>query len=173
MNMKTIIAAFAVAAATVASAGTFRWTLTPGTGSDGEGNAYSDWTEAWYGVNSGNKDKTFSKDKFTQSGDSYFIDIDFGTPGNDDLFKFGYNGADGKKGWADTGSQNPNGGNYNGTIKWAEILKATNNGGTFTGKFEGTNSGTFTIQSIPEPTSGLLLLLGTGLLALRRKTVRA
>ena len=172
MNMKTIIAAFAVAAATVASAGTFRWTLTPGTGLDGKGNAYSNWTEAWYGVNSGNKDNTFSREKFTQSGNSYYIDIDFGTPENGDLFKFGYNGA-GNKGWADTGSQNPAGQDYKGTIKWEDILNATNNGGTFTGKFEGTNSGTFTILSIPEPTSGLLLLLGTGLLALRRKTVRA
>ena len=172
MNMKTIIAAFAVAAATVASAGTFRWTLTPGTGLDGEGYAYSNWTEAWYGVNSGSKDNTFSKDKFTQLGNSYFIDIDFGTPGNDDLFKFGYNGAK-NKGWADTGSLNPTGFDYRGTIKWMDILNATSNGGTYTGKFEGTDSGTFTIKSIPEPTSGLLLLLGTGLLALRRKTVRA
>ena len=172
MNMKTIIAAFAVAAATVASAGTFRWTLTPGTGLDGNDIAYSDWTEAWYGVNSGSKDNTFSKEGFTQEGDSYYIDIDFGTHENDDLFKFGYNGAD-DKGWADTGSQDPDGKDYRGTIKWTEILNATNDGGTFKGKFEGTNSGTFTIQSIPEPTSGLLLLLGTGLLALRRKTVRA
>ena len=172
MNMKTIIAAFAVAAATVASAGTFRWTLTPGTGLDGNGNAYSNWTEAWYGVNSGSKDNTFSREKFTQSGNSYYIEIDFGTPKDGDLFKFGYNGAD-NKGWADTGSQDPAGKDYRGTIKWADILNATNDGGTFTGKFEGANSGTFTIQSIPEPTSGLLLLLGTGLLALRRKTVRA
>ena len=172
MNMKTIIAAFAVAAATVASAGTFRWTLTPGTGSDGNGIAYSDWTEAWYGVNSGNKDNTFSKKEFTQVGDSYYIDIDFGTRENGDLFKFGYNGAD-NKGWADTGSQNPTGGNYQGTIKWTDILNATNNGGTFKGKFEGTNSGTFTLQAIPEPTSGLMLLLGAGMLALRRKAVRA
>ena len=172
MNMKTIIAAFAVAAATVASAGTFRWTLTPGTGSDGNGIAYSNWTEAWYGVNSGNKDNTFSKEKFTKLGNSYYIDIDFGTRENGDLFKFGYNGAD-NKGWADTGSQNPTGGNYQGTIKWTDIVNATNNGGTFKGKFEGTNSGTFTIQSIPEPTSGLMLLLGAGLLALRRKAVRA
>jgi len=172
MNMKTIIAAFAVAAATVASAGTFRWTLTPGTGSDGEGNAYSNWTEAWYGVNSGSKDKTFSKDDFTPLGNSYYIDIDFGTPKDGDLFKFGYNGVD-NKGWADTGSLNPNVGAYQGTITWTEILNATSDGGTFTGKFEAANSGTFTIQSIPEPTSGLLLLLGAGLLALRRKTVRA
>ena len=172
MNMKTIIAAFAVAAATVASAGTFRWTLTPGTGLDGNGNAYSNWTEAWYGVNSGNRENTFSKKDFTQVGDSYYIDIDFGTREDGDLFKFGYNGA-GNKGWADTGSQDPAGKDYRGTIKWTDILDATSNGVTYTGKFEGTDSGTFTIKSIPEPTSGLLLLLGTGLLALRRKTVRA
>ena len=172
MNMKTIIAAFAVAAATVASAGTFRWTLTPGTGVDGNGIAYSNWTEAWYGVNSGSKDNTFSKERFTQDGDSYYIDIDFGTHKDGDLFKFGYNGAE-NKGWADTGSQDPAGKDYRGTIKWADILDATSNGVTYTGKFEGTDAGTFTIKSIPEPTSGLLLLLGTGLLALRRKTVRA
>ena len=172
MNMKTIIAAFAVAAATVASAGTFRWTLTPGTGSDGNGIAYSNWTEAWYGVNSGNRDNTFSKDKFTQLGKSYFIDIDFGTPKDGDLFKFGYNGAD-KKGWADTGSLNPTGGNYNGTIKWVDIWNATQNGGTYRIDFQGTDAGYMTLHAIPEPTSGLMLLLGAGLLALRRKAVRA
>ena len=172
MNMKTIIAAFAVAAATVASAGTFRWTLTPGTGSDGNGIAYSNWTEAWYGVNSGNRDNTFSKERFTKSDDSYYIDIDFGTHENDDLFKFGYNGAD-DKGWADTGSQNPAGSDYRGTIKWTEILNATQKGETYRIDFQGTDAGYMTLQAIPEPTSGLMLLLGAGMLALRRKAVRA
>ena len=172
MNMKTIIAAFAVAAATVASAGTFRWTLTPGTGSDGNGIAYSNWTEAWYGVNSGNKDNTFSKDGFTPSGDSYFIDIDFGTHENGDLFKFGYNDAE-DKGWADTGSKNPDSYDYRGTIKWEDILNATQKGETYKIDFQGTDAGYMTLQAVPEPTSGLMLLLGAGMLALRRKTVRA
>ena len=172
MNMKTIIAALAVAAATVASAGTFRWTLTPGKGSDGNSIAYSNWTEAWYCVNSGDKDKTFSKKEFTQVGDSYHIDIDFGTPENGDLFKFGYNGAE-SKGWADTGSLNPDGFDYKGTIKWADILKATQNGKTYRIDFQGTDAGYMTLQAVPEPTSGLMLLLGAGMLALRRKTVRA
>ncbi|HBO98611.1 MAG TPA: hypothetical protein DD637_02060, partial [Verrucomicrobia bacterium] len=40
---------------------------------------------------------------------------------------------------------------------------------------ERTRSGqtSFAIQSIPEPTSGLMLLLGAGMLTLRRKAVRA
>ena len=172
MNMKTIIAAFAVAAATVASAGTFRWILTPGKGSDGNSIAYSNWTEAWYGVNSGNRDNTFSKDEFTPLGNSYYIDIDFGTREDGDLFKFGYNGAE-DKGWADTGSQNPAGSDYRGTIKWTDIWNATQNGGTYRIDFQGTDAGYMTLQAVPEPTSGLMLLLGAGMLALRRKTVRA
>ncbi len=172
MNMKTIIAAFAVAAATVASAGTFRWILTPGKGSDGNSIAYSNWTEAWYGVNSGNRDNTFSKDEFTPLGNSYYIDIDFGTREDGDLFKFGYNGAD-NKGWADTGSLNPDGYDYKGTIKWADIWNATQKGETYRIDFQGTDAGYMTLQAVPEPTSGLMLLLGAGMLALRRKTVRA
>ena len=172
MNMKTIIAAFAVAAATVASAGTFRWTLTPGTGSDGNGIEYSNWTEAWYGLNSGDKDKTFSKGEFTKLGNSYYIDIDFGTREDGDLFKFGYNGAK-NKGWADTGSRNPGGYDYKGTITWTDILDETQNGETYRIDFQGTDAGYMTLQAVPEPTSGLMLLLGAGMLALRRKTVRA
>ena len=58
---------------------------------------------------------------------------------------------------------------YYGSITWKQINDAIKSKGFF--KTDLSNNAGY-IMLTPEPTSGLLLLLGTGLLALRRKAVR-
>ena len=166
MNMKTIIAAFAVAAATVASAGTFNWTLTVNEDSTSY-ESVKDWTK--FGVDYNNSWQWIADRKGTENTLTGTIDSDKYTGGSGKNIKFGIRVNDS---WAaaDTG--------INWT-SWDDFWKSLQGEGATDKSFDlklggnGDTVGTFTIQSIPEPTSGLLLLLGTGLLALRRKTVRA
>ena len=164
MNMKTIIAAFAVAAATVASAGTFKWTLTV----DEKSTSYSSvssWTK--FGVDYGtwqwiaDRNGTENTLSGTIESSSY--------TGSDKHIKFGIRVNDS---WAaaDTG--------INWT-SWDNLWESLQGEGATDKSFDlklggtGATVGTITLHAIPEPTSGLMLLLGTGLLALRRKAVRA
>ena len=164
MNMKTIIAAFAVAAATVASAGTFKWTLTV----DEKSSSYSsvkDWTK--FGVDYGTWQWLWNRDgkKNTLSGTIESSNY----ASSDKYVKFGIRVNDG---WAaaDTGSI---------WTKWNDLWASLQGEGATNQSFDlklggnGDKVGTITLQAIPEPTSGLMLLLGAGLLALRRKAVRA
>ena len=164
MNMKTIIAAFAVAAATVASAGTFKWTLTV----DEKSSSYSsvkDWTQ--FGVDYGTWQWLWNRDG-TENTLSGTIDSS-NYASSDKRIKFGIRVNDS---WAaaDTGTN---------WTTWDDFWKSLQGEGATNQSFDlklggnGDKVGTITLQAIPEPTSGLLLLLGTGLLALRRKTVRA
>ena len=54
---------------------------------------------------------------------------------------------------------------------YANTYNTTAAGGTglAVGKYTGTGDGVWSTQAIPEPTSGLLLLVGAGLLALKRR----
>ena len=164
MNMKTIIAAFAVAAATVASAGTFNWTLKV----DEKSSSYSsvkDWTQL--GVDYGSWQFIWDRDG-TENTLTGTIDSNKYT-GSDKYIKFGIRVNDS---WAaaDTGTN---------WTSWDNLWESLQGEGATDKSFDlklggtGATVGTITLQAIPEPTSGLLLLLGTGLLALRRKTVRA
>ena len=165
MNMKTIIAAFAVAAATVASAGTFKWTLTV----DEKSSSYSsvkDWTQ--FGVDYGTWQWIADRNG-TENTLSGTIDSDKYTGGSGKNIKFGIRVNDG---WAaaDTGTN---------WTTWDEFWASLQGEGATNQSIDlklggnGDTVGTITLHAIPEPTSGLMLLLGTGLLALRRKAVRA
>ena len=161
MNMKTIIAAFAVAAATVASAGTFNWTLTV----NEDSSVANSWTQL--GVDYNGWKWLWNKDgeKNTLSGT---IDSSSYT-GSDKHIKFGIK-TDQSWAAADTGTI---------WTSWDKLWESLQGEGATDQSFDlklgggGDTVGTITLHAIPEPTSGLMLLLGTGLLALRRKAVRA
>ena len=162
MNMKTIIAAFAVAAATVASAGTFNWTLTV----NEDSSVANSWTQ--FGVDYNNSWQWIADrdgEKNTLSGT---IESSSYT-GSDKRIKFGIR-VNQTYAAADTGLI---------WTTWDEFWASLQGEGATNQSFDlklggnGDTVGTITLQAIPEPTSGLMLLLGAGLLALRRKAVRA
>lgn len=171
MNMKTMIAAFAVVAATVSSADTFKWVINPGSGSAADGVAYANWTGAGYAKNSpALVENSFSRTDYDKNGGYFTINLE-GSGG--DKFKFGIWSEDSDGNWVGFTHTGAKGGDYNdrfnGTIKWVDIWNATQNGGTYRIDFQGTDAGYMTLQAVPEPTSGLMLLLSAGMLALRRK----
>ncbi len=175
MNMKSMIAAAAVVASTVASASALKWTI--------------------------NANDDFSYDKisfkaFDKSGE--VIDYTAVTCGNgvfnsgEDFFTWDSTGAkvkpyggDNSGVWQDVGSViftfdkdnttvATTGGYKWGKLSWDDFYKSFKDGKDFTTGIFGDNGqvGTMTF-AVPEPTSGLMLLLGAGMLALRRKAVRA
>ena len=174
MNMKTIIAAFAVAASTVASASIFNWTITGGYSADNlflQGYEESTWLGEG-NIKSGDKKNVDSAFKW-ENGTLYVKNVDntldtWHQVGSLNFKLTGYTGE---------GATTP--GNYikSGSATWDDIYAALKKSGScdFTIKNGTSDIATIKLMSdvIPEPTSGLLLLLGTGLLALRRKTVRA
>ena len=163
MNMKTIIAAFAVAAATVASAGTFNWTLKVDESSTSY-ESVKDWTK--FGVDYGTWQFIWKRNgtENTLTGT-----IDSSKYPSSKNMKFGIQ-TDQNWAAADTG---------NWTTSWDNLWASLQGEGATDQSFDlklggtGAKVGTITLQAIPEPTSGLMLLLGAGLLALRRKAVRA
>ncbi len=173
MNMKTIIAAFAVAASTVASASIFNWTITGGYSAD---NLFLQGYEGSTWLGEGN----------IKSGDKKNVDSAFKW-GNGTLYAKNVDNP--QDTWHQVGSLNFKltgytgegaTGNYikSGSATWDDIYAAlTGKNGyyDFTIKAGTSDIATIRLMSdvIPEPTSGLLLLLGTGMLALRRKAVRA
>ena len=188
MNMKSMIAAAVVVASTVASAATFQWTVTLDNGADWDtiwinhydstGNSVKNkWGSDGASYSKGTSVMEFTFDKVDADGKAYLKDKD-GNINEVTYLKFGvYNG--------DTyiGNTTSDGYKWNSDSKclsWADIYKAIQNGGTFTtdvnfnpeNPWTTSKVGTMTF-AVPEPTSGLMLLLGAGMLALRRKAVRA
>ena len=174
MNMKTIIAAFAVAASTVASASIFNWTITGGYSADnlllqgyegtiwrGEGN-----------IKPGDKKNVDNVFKW-ESGKLYVKNVDYTQDAWHQVGSLNFKLTE----YTEEGATTP--GNYikSGSATWDDIYAALKKSGSydFTIKNGTSDIATIKLKSdvIPEPTSGLLLLLGTGLLALRRKAVRA
>ena len=161
MNMKTIIAAFAVAATTVASAAAFKWTLTV----NEDSSVANSWTK--FGVDYGTWqfiwDRNGTENTLTGTIDSSSY------TGSDKYIKFGIM-TDQSWAAADTGSI---------WTTWDDFWESLQKEGATDKSFDlklggkGDKVGTITLQAIPEPTSGLMLLLGTGLLALRRKRAKA
>ena len=185
MNMKSMIAAAAVVASTVASAATFQWTVTLDNGADWDTLWINHYDSAGNGVKNqwGNDGASYSKgsameftfDKVDADGKAYLKDND-GNINEVTYLKFGvYNG--------DTyiGNTTSDGFEWNkGDLSWEKIYNAIKDGGTYTvdlnfnpqTPWTTSKVGTMTFAA-PEPTSGLMLLLGAGMLALRRKAVRA
>ena len=169
MNMKTLIAAFAVAATTVASASIFNWTVT---GDAGAAHIYgyslpasSKWSQTVrkdlnqaagaFGSTNYRWEGGVLQAQHTDASNTHF------TQGNwyeVSQLRFAFKGN-----------------TFQTDIKWADVMKAFKDGNTYSKTFsdKSNNSYTLSITSLPEPTSGLLLLLGAGMLALRRKAVRA
>ncbi len=174
MNMKTIIAAFAVAASTVASASIFNWTITGGYSADNlllQGYEGSTWLGEG-NIKSGDKKNVDSAFKW-ENGTLYAKNADntldtWHQVGSLNFKLTGYTGE---------GATTP--GNYikSGSATWNDIYAALKNSGSYDFTIKNGENTLATIELtsdvIPEPTSGLLLLLGTGMLALRRKAVRA
>ena len=174
MNIKTLVAAFAVAASTVASASIFNWTITGDYSADnlllqgyegtiwrGEGN-----------IKPGDVKNVDSAFKW-ESGKLYVKNVDYTLDAWHQVGSLNFK----LTGYTGEGATTP--GNYikSGSATWDDIYAALKNSGSydFTIKKGENTLATIKLTSdvIPEPTSGLLLLLGTGMLALRRKAVRA
>ena len=174
MNIKTLVAAFAVAASTVASASIFNWTITGGYSADnlllqgyegtiwrGEGN-----------IKLGDVKNVDSAFKW-ESGKLYIKNVDYPLDAWHQVGSLNFK----LTGYTGEGATTP--GDYikSGSATWNDIYAALKKSGSydFTIKTGTSDIATIKLTShvIPEPTSGLLLLLGTGMLALRRKAVRA
>ena len=191
MNMKTIIAALAVAATSVASAAVFNWSVA---GKDGStwpfpGCSYTDSTT--------DASVTIPEDKSGKAHIYAYVNSTGGLIRKDlnqasgDFSSANWRWNDGvlqAKGDKDDSTWEnimyiafAFHGNRMQTKKIdCEELKEALENGTYTTDFtykpknsELSYTYTLTISSVPEPTSGLLLLLGAGMLALRRKAVRA
>ncbi len=180
MNMKSMIAAAVVVASTVASAATFQWTV--------KTDADVSWDKMSCRIYSEDKKNFLDVDGLASKN---WFDTGSGSlvsaPGTDGKFTFTKDGTSYTAGYlrfnfangdtyvgntSNTGYQWANAGG--GIISWDDVLNAINGGNAFSVDVksfvswtEGKTIGTFTIT--PEPTSGLMLLLGAGMLALRRK----
>lgn len=192
MNIKTMLAAAAIVASTVASADAMKWQITINTDSLPDSISYTEngqsgtiYPKQWDAIKMWNNGSN-SYLKKDNDGDYYFTWGDWGEmsyePG---VLKFViYDNSGETDQWGDgtwlgdTGSKGGNGDDkYYGTITWDEVLNSIKENGYYKGKFFSYNNtimnDAFTLtRVIPEPTSGLLLLLGAGMLALRRKAVR-
>ena len=191
MNIKTMLAAAAIVASTVASADAMKWQITINTGSlpssittDNGGTINP---QEWDAIKMWNNGSNSYLKKDNNDGNYYFNWGEWGdmnyTPGNLKFVIYDNSGETDTNGdgtWlADTGSKGGNGEDkYYGTIYWNDVLGEIAKNGSYKGKFFSYNNtimnDAFTLtRVIPEPTSGLLLLIGAGMLALRRKAVRA
>ena len=177
MNIKSMIAAAAVAASTVASASIFNWTITANEGSTltkGSLASYDDTT--WIRT-----DDFWTANNGTKASGS-LNESDWGYKYEDGTLK-GWSGSTsswlevGKFSFGITGNINGDTEKTGGTdILWSDVLAAWKDGKAYSkGFWYGDNTGALsgTISITPEPTSGLMLLLGAGMLALRRKAVCA
>lgn len=186
MNMKTMIAAFAVAATTVASAAEFKWLMSDnywgGKASDANGCSRNDLDHfsAAPGVNRYQFVTDTSKWNWTVGTQMQKLK-------DDGKYGFTY---DSDKAWTDYYGKNYSlviklGGNDVGAtadntaisgavyagyyVRVDDLFDALAKDGKYELKDKGDHLiGTFTGVA-PEPTSGLMLLLGAGVLALRRK----
>ena len=175
MNMKSMIAAAAVVASTVASASVFNWSISSAGGASSltaEIYSYTDPNKTTPSGDDGGMryDQNIAQGAFDnanyrwENGVLQASSIGWNEMTNGDWYdveKIAFKVT--PKGQQDQWA----------TIDWSDIMTAAKAGNAFTKDFSvnGTNY-TLTVANLPEPTSGLMLLLGAGMLALRRKAVR-
>ncbi len=191
MNMKTMIAAFAVAAATVASAAEFKWLMSDnywgGKASEADGYSRNDLDHFSAAPSVNRYEFVTDTSKWNWGAGTQMQKL------NDDGLKYGFT-YDSDKAWTDYYGKNYSlviklGGNGVGAtadntaisgavyagyyVRVDDLFDALAKTGSFTLKDKNDHViGTFTGVA-PEPTSGLMLLLGAGMLALRRKHAKA
>ena len=177
MNMRILLAALALAATPAIQAMELKWTIHPSDGTAKEGGKYADWNYGLFLAGTATSYNSLPREKWRYDQNGCFK-LNFGNTvfADDTLFFFGImiydDTAKAYKGSASTQllSKVIDGTTYNyGGITLGQIREAINSKGSF--KTDLSNNAGY-IMLTPEPTSGLLLLLGTGLLALRRKAVR-
>ncbi len=174
MNMRILLAALALAATPAIQAMELKWTIHPSDGTAKEGGKYADWN---YGLFLAGK--TTTSYSWLPRPDKGYFKLDFGDTVLPDDTPFFFGIAIYDKTYKDSASTELNSFTkevdgetktyYYGSITWKQINDAIKSKGFF--KTDLSNNAGY-IMLTPEPTSGLLLLLGTGLLALRRKAVR-
>ena len=178
MNMRTLLAALALAATPAIQAMELKWTIHPNNVTAAEGGNYADWNYGLFLAGTATSYNSLPREecRYDQNG---CFKLNFGDTVLQDNtpFFFGimiydktYKGSASTK--LNSFTKEVEGKTttyYYGSITWKQINDAINSKGSF--KTDLSNNAGY-IMLTPEPTSGLLLLLGTGLLALRRKAVR-
>ena len=178
MNMRILLAALALAATPAIQAMELKWTIHPNNVTAAEGGNYADWNYGLFLAGTATSYNSLQREKLGYDQNGCFK-LNFGNTvlPDDTPFFFGIAIYDKTyKGSASTQlnkvTKEVEGKTttyYYGSITWKQINDAINSKGFF--KTDLSNNAGY-IMLTPEPTSGLLLLLGTGLLALRRKAVR-
>lgn len=176
MNMRILLAALALAATPAIQAMELKWTIHPNNVTAAEGCNYADWNYGLFLVGKATSYNSLQREKwgYDQNG---CLKLNFGNTVLPDDTPFFFGIAIYDKTYKDSASTELNSFTkevdgetyYYGGITLGQIREAINSKGSF--KTDLSNNAGY-IMLTPEPTSGLLLLLGTGLLALRRKAVR-
>lgn len=178
MNMRILLAALALAATPAIQAMELKWTIHPSDGTAKEGGKYADWNYGLFLAGTATSYNSLPREKlgYDQNG-CFKLNVGDTVLPDDTPFFFGIAIYD--KTYKCSASTELNSFTkevdgetktyYYGSITWKQINDAIKSKGFF--KTDLSNNAGY-IMLTPEPTSGLLLLLGTGLLALRRKAVR-
>ena len=176
MNMRILLAALALAATPAIQAMELKWTIHPSDGTAKEGGKYADWNYGLFLAGTATSYNSLPREKWRYDQNGCFK-LNFGDTVLPDDTPFFFGIAIYDKTYKDSASTKLNSFTkevdgetyYYGGITLGQIREAINSKGSF--KTDLSNNAGY-IMLTPEPTSGLLLLLGTGLLALRRKAVR-
>ena len=173
MNMRILLAALALAATPAIQAMELKWTIHPNNVTAAEGGNYADWS---YGLFLAGTATSYS---WLPRPDQGYFKLNVDDTVLPDVTPFFFGIAIYDKTYKGSASTQLNSFTkevdgetttyYYGSITWKQINDAIKSKGFF--KTDLSNNAGY-IMLTPEPTSGLLLLLGTGLLALRRKAVR-